>query len=134
MKVRVRYHETDQMGIVHHANFLTWFEVGRTEFMRKSGLSYREVEEQGYRLPVIEAHVRYHQPALYDRELSIQVMADSFQRLRLRFNYRIFDIESGRLLEEGYTLHALVDSAGRPVNPRHLRPELLDRLRLVFHR
>lgn len=130
--VRVRYQETDQMGIAHHANFLAWFEVGRTEFMRSCGLPYREIEEHGYRLPVIEAYVCYRRPALYDRDLSIEVLAPRLRSPRLRFDYRIYDVESGRLLAEGYTVHALVDAGGRPINLRRMKPELLHRLRTVF--
>jgi acyl-CoA thioester hydrolase len=112
--VRVRYADTDQMGVVYYANYLRWFEVGRTEWLRASGWSYREMEGTGLALPVLEAHCAYRQPARYDDELAIDARASLVSPARLRFDYQIRRTADEALLAEGHTVHAAVDGAGRP--------------------
>ena len=112
--VRVRYAETDKMGVVYHANYLVWFEVGRTDWLRQSGWTYREMEAAGVSLPVIEAHCEYRQPARYDDEIAIDARAVALTPVRLRFEYRLSRASDGTLLAEGYTVHAAVDGSGRP--------------------
>jgi len=112
--VRVRYAETDKMGVVYHANYLVWFEVGRTDWLRQSGWTYREMEAAGVALPVIEVHCEYRQPARYDDEIAIDARAVPLTPVRLRFEYRLSRAADGVLLAEGYTIHAAVDPAGRP--------------------
>ncbi len=112
--VRVRYAETDKMGIVYHANYLVWFEVGRTDWLRQSGWTYREMEAAGVSLPVIEAHCDYRQPARYDDEIAIDASATGLTPVRVRFDYRVRRIADAVLLAEGYTIHAAVDGTGRP--------------------
>src|SRR6185295_137972 len=93
-RVRVRYAETDRMGVVYYANYLVWFEVGRTEWLRQSGWSYREMEEDGVGLPVIEAHCEYRQPVRYDAEVDIRARATLLSPVRVRFDYEIV-LENG---------------------------------------
>lgn len=112
--VRVRYAETDKMGVVYHANYFVWFEVGRTDWLRQSGWTYREMEAAGVSLPVIEAHCEYRQPARYDDEIAIDARAVLLTPVRLRFEYRLMRVADGTLLAEGHTVHAAVDTAGRP--------------------
>jgi acyl-CoA thioester hydrolase len=102
------------MGVVYYANYLVWFEVARTEWLRATGWSYREMERDGVALPVIEAHCEYRQPALYDDELDVAARATLLTPVRIRFEYEITQAADGALTAVGYTIHAAVDAAGRP--------------------
>ena len=112
--VRVRYAETDRMGVVYYANYLVWFEVGRTEWLRETGWSYREMETDGVGLPVIEAHCEYRQPARYDDRIEIVTRASLLTPVRIRFDYEVVRAQDQALAAAGYTVHAAVDPAGRP--------------------
>ena len=125
--VRVRYGDTDQMGFAYYANYLRWFEIGRAETMRSLGTSYRAIEESGVRLPVMEAHCRYLQPARYDDEVAIETGVAEEGRARVRFAYRIVRVADGVLLAHGGTEHCYLDAAGRPVRPSALLSDLLRR-------
>jgi acyl-CoA thioester hydrolase len=103
-KIRVRYAETDQMGIVYHANYLVWMEVGRVEYCRASGFRYRDLEAEGILLAVVEAHCRYLSPALYDEEVIVRTAIEEATKRLVTFSYRISG-EDGRLLAEGSTKH-----------------------------
>jgi acyl-CoA thioester hydrolase len=113
-RVRVRYAETDKMGVVYYANYLVWFEVARTDLLRHSGWSYRQMEEDGYALPVIEAQCTYRQSARYDDELDIRASGVLLSAVRVRFNYQVVRSADEVVLAEGYTVHASLDSDGRP--------------------
>lgn len=115
-KVRVRYAETDQMGIVYHSNYLIWFEVGRVELLRNAGLAYTTFEKQGLSVAVVEATCRYRRPALYDDELTIEASLESFSSRKLTFSYKIMRDET--LLAEGQTVHVFVDRNGRSRDAR----------------
>lgn len=110
-KVRVRYSETDAMGVVYYGNYLTWFEVGRTEWLRSIGHSYRGLEEKGFNLPVVEAHCEYKAPAHYDDEIIIETEWRETEDLNFFFNYQIVH-EDGRLLATGWTRHLCVNDTG----------------------
>jgi acyl-CoA thioester hydrolase len=112
--VRVRYAETDRMGVVYYSNYLVWFEVGRTEWLRETGWSYREMEVDGISLPVIEAHCEYRQAARYDDEIEIVTRASLLTPIRIRFDYDIVRRGDKTLAAVGYTVHAALDSNGRP--------------------
>jgi acyl-CoA thioester hydrolase len=107
-RVRVRYAETDQMGVVYHSNYLIWFEVGRVEFIRQLGLNYRQMEEEGCGIAVVDVHVRYKAPARYDDELVIETRLLAARGAVVKFGYRILRVEDGRLLCEGETMHVVV--------------------------
>jgi acyl-CoA thioester hydrolase len=104
-RLRVRYAETDQMGVVYHANYLVWMEVGRVEYCRACGFRYRDMEAQGVLLAVVEAHCRYVSPALYDEEVIVSTGIEEATARAVRFTYRIVSGEDGRLLAEGFTKH-----------------------------
>lgn len=108
-KVRVRYAETDKMGIVHHANYLVWFELGRSEACRAKGFSYREMEADGALLVVAEACCRYKSPAFYDDELTIRTRVEDLRSRSMRFVYQVFRESDQTLLAEGETLHVVTD-------------------------
>jgi acyl-CoA thioester hydrolase len=112
--VRVRYAETDKMGVVYYANYLIWFEVGRTDLLRHAGWTYREMEDAGFSLPVIEAHCNYLQPARYDDELDVETTGSRLSAVRVRFDYRVLRTAGGVLLATGHSVHASLDPAGRP--------------------
>ena len=125
-RVRVRYAETDRMGVVYYANYLVWFEVGRAEWLRQQGWSYRAMEhEGGVQLPVIEAHCEYRRPARYDDEVDIAAQATLLTPVRLRFDYRLTRADDDTLLAEGHTVHVAVDTNGRPCRlPERVRGAL----------
>jgi acyl-CoA thioester hydrolase len=102
------------MGVVYYSNYLVWFEVGRTEWLRQTGWSYREMETDGVSLPVIEAHCEYRQPARYDDEIEIVTRATLLTPVRIRFDYDIVRRRDEALAAVGYTVHAALDPNGRP--------------------
>jgi len=112
--VRVRYAETDQMGIAWHGEYLAWFEVGRTDLLRGCGCTYRELEAQGLRLPVIEVRARYLRPALYDDVLEIHTRLTDLGRARVSFDYEVRREGTEGPLATGSTSHAAIDLRGRP--------------------
>ena len=108
-RVRVRYAETDQMGVVYHANYLVWFEIGRVEFIRQLGLDYKLMErEEGCGIAVVDAHVRYKSPARYDDELIVQTRLIAARGAVIRFGYKIVRVPDGVVLCEGETVHVVV--------------------------
>lgn len=116
--MRVRYAETDQMGVVYHANYLVWFEVGRVELMRQRGLDYKRLElEEGCCIAVVEATARYKAPARYDDELIVETVVRSARGPIIRFGYRILRMEDRLLLCEGETVHVVL---GRDMKRRTL--------------
>ena len=115
-QTRVRYADTDQGGVVYYANYLAFFEVGRTEMMRAFGASYRELEERGFVMPVVEAHVSYHAPASYDDLLEIESEVTEVRRVRMRIDSRVHNAEDGRLLAQGWVWLACTEG-GKKVVP-----------------
>lgn len=115
IETRVTYAETDAMGVVYYANYLQWFEMGRTELMRSLGVSYRAMEEEGTFLPVAEVFCQYHASARYDDLLTIETSIDFLKRASIQFTYRILRKTDALVLVTGRTLHAFVDRAGRIV-------------------
>ncbi len=113
--VRVRYAETDQMGVVYYANYLIWFEVGRTDWLRETGATYRSMEEDGVQLPVIEAHCDYRLGARYDDEVEIRTRGRKLSPVRIRFDYEVIRRVDGAVLATGHTVHATIDRNGRPM-------------------
>ena len=119
--VRVRYAETDKMGVVYHANYFVWFEVGRCEWLRATGSSYRELEAEGITLPVIEARAEYFRAGRYDDELEIRVNAQLLSAARVAFDYEVVRDADGTRLAAGRTVHAAVSGNGRPCRlPRRI--------------
>jgi acyl-CoA thioester hydrolase len=123
--IRVRYAETDQAGIAYHGGYLAWFEVGRTDLLRGEGLTYRELETEGVRLPVIEAHARFFKPALYDDVLEVHTQVAEVSGATIRFEYQVRRGDLETPLATGFTAHAAVDLAGRARRlPESLRRRL----------
>ena len=114
-QVTVRYAETDMMGIVYHGNYLPWFEVGRTTLLKECGLPYKDLEAQGYRLPVIELGTKFFKPALYDDTVDIITRLKERPLLRIHLEYEVR--RGDELLVTGFTTHAFINQAGEPVRP-----------------
>jgi len=121
-RVRVRYAETDNMGVVYYANYLVWFEVGRTDLMRNNGCTYRDMEADGFSLPVTEAQCEYKQSAKYDDEVEIRTDASLMSAVRVQFTYEVVRASDNVLLATGHTVHAVLGRDGRPRRlPEHVR-------------
>ncbi len=128
-QVRVRYSETDQMGVVYNGNYASYFEIGRTEALRQMGLSYKGIEEKGLMMPVLELHCRFHKPAVYDDLLTIRTVMKEMPGVRLRFDHEIFN-EKEELITTGFvTLVCMKTDTRRPcMSP----PELIRTLQPYF--
>lgn len=116
-KVRVRYAETDQMGVVYHGNYAQYFEMGRVEWLRNLGLSYSVMEKQGVMLPVVSLSLNYKKPARYDDLLTVRTIFKKQESVKIEFDYEIYN-EAGQLLTIGNSVLVFVDmKTGRPVLP-----------------
>lgn len=116
-QVRVRYAETDQMGVVYHGNYAQYFEMGRVEWLRKLGVSYKWMEENGVMLPVVSLTMNYKKPARYDDLLTVKTILKNQTSVKIEFEYEINN-ESGELLTTGYSILVFVDmKTGRPILP-----------------
>ena len=109
------------MGVVYYANYFVWFEIGRTDLLRSSGWSYRDLEADGISLPVIQAECEYRQPARYDDEIDIRTTGALISPVRVEFNYELVRLSDNVALATGRTVHAALDRAGRP---RRLPPNV----------
>ena len=123
--LRVRYAETDQMGVAYYANYFVWFEVARADLLRTLGWSYREMEHSGVWLPVIEAHCEYRRSARYDDELEVKTEGRVLSPVRMEFTYEVRRLADGGVAAAGRTVHAALDANGRPCR-------LPDRVHAVF--
>lgn len=113
--IRVRYAETDQMGVVYHGNYFPWFEVARVQLLDEIGQPYQALEEQGYLLPVIDCSARFMRPARFDDRLGIHTTIRERPALRITIDYRV--MRSGELLAEGQTRHVFMSPQGQPLRP-----------------
>jgi len=124
-QIRVRYAETDKMGVVYYANYFVWFEVARADLLRSLGWTYREMEHAGVTLPVIEAQCEYRRPARYDDEIEVRTKGRMLSPVRMEFTYEILFREDHSLAASGRTIHAALDLTGKPCR-------LPDRIAQVF--
>jgi acyl-CoA thioester hydrolase len=122
-QIRVIYGDTDAMGQAYYGNYLKWFEIGRAEWFRAGGMTYREVESGGLYLPVVEAHCFYKKPAYYDDALTIATTFQFSGPARLRFDYEI--TRNGEVVAAGYTIHACVNRDRKVVKPPDFLKTLL---------
>lgn len=128
LKVRVRYAETDQMGMVYHGNYAQYFELGRVEWLRNLGVSYKLMEEAGVMLPVVALSMNYKKPARYDDELRVLTIYKNQTSVKIEFDYEIYN-EKNELLTTGNSVLVFVDmKTGRPTLPPDYIKEMLDRI------
>lgn len=133
-EIRVRYQETDQMQVVYHANYLVWFEIGRTDFIRQFGLTYQTLEKQGLLLPVVDLKCRYLQPAQYDDEVIIFTKMFEISGSKLVFHYEARRKHDQQLLAKGETTHLWTNPQMKRVHLRREYPELYERLLSVVEK
>ena len=114
-EIRVRYADTDQMQFVYNSKYFEYFEVGRTEMLREIGLPYRLIEKEGYHLPVLEAHIKFHKPAYYDEVLLIKSILKEYPSIKIHIDYEVYRKETNELIAEGFTLHAFVKKDSKKV-------------------
>jgi acyl-CoA thioester hydrolase len=117
--IRVRYADTDQMGVVYHARYFEWFEAARTEMLRSMGMPYEHMEKEGIFLPVIEAWCRYREPVRYDELVIIRTVLQDVSRLKIKLCYSIPGDCEGDYRAEGYTLHCFMNTDGKPIRASH---------------
>ncbi len=126
IKIRVRYSETDQMGVVYHGNYAQYFEMGRVEWLRNMGISYRWMEDNGIMLPVVSLTMNYKKPARYDDLLTIKTKMLKLSSVKIEFDYEITN-ENNELLTTGYSVLVFVDmKTGRPTAPPKYILDLLE--------
>lgn len=131
--IRVRYVETDQMGIVHHSNYYAWFEVGRTEFIKDSGMTYTEIEKEKIMFPVVESGCKYIEGAKYEDKLIIETFIEKLTPAKAIFSYNIIRERDNKILAKGSTTHAFVDSETfRVVNLKKKNPEIWRKLTKLY--
>ena len=127
-QVRVRYAETDQMGVVYHGNYAQYFEMGRVEWLRNMGVSYKWMEENGVMLPVVSLSMNYKKPARYDDLLTVKTILKSQTSVKIEFDYEIYN-EANALLTTGYSMLVFVDmKTGRPMLPPNYVSEKINAL------
>jgi len=114
-QVRVLYADTDQMGVVNNIVYLRWFEVGRAEWIRMRGRTYKDIEKTGLMMPVVEAHLKYREPARYDDLVHVETETDDLRAASVKFKYEIKRAVDSALLCEGWTQHACLNSDGKVV-------------------
>lgn len=118
-EIEVRYKETDQMGIVHHSNYLAWFEIGRTKYIEQLGFTYAEMERNGILLPVTDAYLSYKKPATFGDKVYIETKLKQYKGVRIVFDYAVKSSD-GELLVTGYTKHGFVDRELKPIRLRNV--------------
>lgn len=123
-KIQVRYCETDRMGVVHHSRYFPWFEVGRTEFFKATGLSYDEIERRGVLLPLVDCGCKFIHGAQYGDEVWVEVRLETVGVAKCRFTYRVERAADGMLLAEGHTTHGFTTPAFKPLNLKKTHPEI----------
>ncbi len=117
-EIRIRYADTDQMQFVYNGKYLEFFEVGRTELVRSTGLSYKKIESEGYQLPLVEAHLEYISAAFYDDVLIIESFLKEIPKFKMKLEYKIYRKENNELVTEGYTEHIFIKrDTKKPVRP-----------------
>ena len=126
LKERVRYSEIDRMGVAHNKNYFEWFELGRTEFCRQKNIPYREIENRGFYLVVVEAFCRYKKPLRYDDSFIVQISLMDISPKKIVFSYRLLSSDRESLLAEGYTIHITTDA---DTKVKKLPPDILNKLK-----
>lgn len=127
---KANYYETDQMGIVHHSNYIRYFEEARMDFMRQLGLSTRVMEEDGIIIPNVDAYARYLHLLRFEDQFIITVKPAVFTGVKIRFEYEV--IKDGKVCCTGHTTHCFVDTTMKPIMLRHSHPELFERFKEIF--
>jgi acyl-CoA thioester hydrolase len=127
-KLKVRYVETDQMGIVHHSNYYAWFELGRGEFITKLGMNYRQMEESGILMPIMETYCKYYEGAKYEDDLIIKTYIDEVTPVKVIFNYDVIREKDEKLLAKGRTTQTFINNSFRIINLKKTHHDLWEKM------
>jgi len=127
--IRPRYEETDQMGVIYHGNYFTWFEVGRSELFRTLGYTYRDLEAEGIILPVLECNCKFIKPAKYDVEVIIKAEVEELKGIRIKLKYTVMRKSDREVLAQGFTWHGFVNKDLKPVKIQRVNPTVWNLLR-----
>jgi acyl-CoA thioester hydrolase len=130
-RIKVRYAETDKMGIAHHSNYYIWFEAARGDFIKKAGITYKDIEDKGIMMPLVETYCKYSKAAKYDDDLIIEASIADFNPVKISFNYRVLNEKNSQLLAKGKTTQTFIDKKFKIVNLKKKYPELWDKLQLL---
>lgn len=122
-ELRVRYQETDKMGVVYHSNYFVWFEIGRTEYLRALGYPYERLEKEGIMLPVVECNAKFKKAAVYDDEIMIKAYIQELKGASVTLNYEVSRKNTQELLVTGFTKHAITSTDLKPIRLKTLKPE-----------
>lgn len=129
VRLRVRYQETDGMGVVYHANYLTWMEIARTEWTRAKGMAYHSVEAMGFYMPVVDVSIQYKHPARYDQEVDVAVWVEELSGLRMSFGYTIHAADDpNTVFAAARSKHVWVDKEWKPTRLSKVAPDLYEKL------
>jgi acyl-CoA thioester hydrolase len=128
-KLQVQYYETDQMGVVHHSNYIRYYETARTDFIKSLGVSYHQLEESGTAMPIINVSCKYIQPAVYDEVLTVKTTLKELPTSRITFYYEVYN-QTGKLINEGHTMLAFINQETQ--RPSRAPEILMERLRPLF--
>ncbi len=131
-KIVVRYAETDKMGIVHHSNYLIWYEAGRTDFIKGSSVSYSEMEEKGVLIPLAESSCKYLTGAKYEDELIIKTWVKELTPVKVEFNYSVIREKDQKELSKGSTLHVFVNNDFKIINLKRIHPDIYEKLQVLL--
>jgi len=127
-KIKVRYVETDQMGIAHHSNYYGWFEVGRGDFIAAAGITYDYIEKRGIMMPVHEAYCRYTTGARYNDDLIIRTSIEELNGVKIIFSYKVIRMTDNKTIAQGSTKHAFVNKDFRVVNIQKKHPDIWEKI------
>jgi acyl-CoA thioester hydrolase len=131
-KIKVRYAETDKMGIVYHSNYLIYFETGRTEFITECGMNYSDMEKMGIMIPVLESNCKYIQGAKYEDKLIVKTWIRELTPVKVEFNYSVVREKDQKEITKGSTLHAFVDNDFKIANLKKKHPDMLEKLQSLL--
>lgn len=131
-KLKVRYSETDKMGIVYHSNYYPWFEIGRGEYIIKSGITYKNMEEQGIMMPLVETYCKYIEGAKYDDSIIIETSIKELSPVKVIFNYNVIREEDNKILAHGYTTQTFINSNFKIINLKRSHPEIWEKLYALY--
>jgi acyl-CoA thioester hydrolase len=126
--LKVRYVETDQMGVVHHSNYFAWFELARSDYIIAAGITYRQMEERGIMIPVLETHCKYINGAHYDDEMIIYTKVQEISGAKVIFNYTVVREEDAKVIVRATTKHAFVNPDFKIINLRKTHPDIWEKL------
>ncbi|NLP13051.1 MAG: acyl-CoA thioesterase [Clostridium sp.] len=130
-EIIVRYAETDQMGIVHHSNYPIWFEAARTDFIKKMGMPYSQIEERGFLLPLIELNCKYKGSARYEDRIIVRTRIKAISYSRITFSYEVFKLGKDALITSGETMHVWTNKQLKPLNIKKHAPDIYESISKV---